>query len=643
MRYPPSLIDEIRQRLPVSQVVARRVKLKRQGREYAGLSPFKHEKTPSFTVNDQKGFYHCFSTGEHGDIFTFLMKTEGLSFTEAVERLARDAGVPLPKPSPKAEAEEAVFDRLRRITEASCRFFEEQLRAPAGRAARDYLERRGVTADDVTAFRLGYAPENRTALKAHLAAFGFSADEAAKAGMLIAGDDIPTPYDRFRNRLIFPIMGLSGGVIAFGGRALSDGQQPKYLNSPETPLFHKGAVLFNASQARKAAHECGELIVAEGYMDVIALSRAGFPNAVAPLGTALTEDQLRLLWRMADEPVLCFDGDAAGRKAAQRALAVALPHLQPGMSLRFAFLPDGLDPDDLVRAEGAGAMGRVLADAKPLIDVLWAMETETARLTTPEARAALEARLLELAGGIKHPLLRSHYIRDLKSKLWELWRSGREATASAMRARSQPFDRAGRGAAKALPAWRRETSPSASRYTSRLPGAASPRAIALADPSLRPLPLEALIVTALLNHPWLLDDDCEEAAQLCLESKGLSALRDAIIDAHTQQNPLDKDTLRHQLTFRGFAALLAHVEHAITHQSDWHTQPDAEKSSVLIGWRHMLALHRKSSELKRDLEAAEQAYFQEQTETNFLRLQAVREQLFSTDGAEAVIEGYGAV
>ncbi|MBC8050091.1 MAG: DNA primase, partial [Chitinophagales bacterium] len=420
MRFPPSLLDEIRHRLPVSQVVARRVKLKRQGREYAGLSPFKAEKSPSFTVNDQKGFYHCFSSGEHGDVFKFVMATEGLSFAEAVERLAKEAGVPLPAPEPRQQEREAEFDRLRRVTEASAAFFERELQMSAGREARDYLSKRGVSEAEIASFRLGYAPESRDKLKTHLASLGFSAEEAARTGMLISGEDIATPYDRFRNRLMFPITNLSGAVIAFGGRALKADQQPKYLNSPETPLFHKGSVLFNAHAARKSAYDRKEIIVAEGYMDVIALARAGFANAVAPLGTALTEDQLNLLWRMADEPILCFDGDTAGRKAAFRALDVALPHVKPGATLRFAFLPDGLDPDDLLRASGPAAVEAVIAAARPLIDVLWMMETDGVAPGTPEAQAGLKSRLKARAASIADRDVSHYYLKELEQRLWRL-------------------------------------------------------------------------------------------------------------------------------------------------------------------------------------------------------------------------------
>src|SRR5262245_10415779 len=334
MRYPPSLLDEIRARLPVSQVVGRKVALKRAGREFKGLSPFKSEKTPSFTVNDRKGFYHCFSTGEHGDIFTFLMKTEGLDFPEAVERLAQEAGVPMPKAGPRDAEAEDQRGRLYQLLAASIVFFEKQLAGPQGAEARRYLAKRGLDAEGIARFRLGYAPGSKSALKEHLALAGFTAAEMAASGMLIAGDDIPVSYDRFRHRIMFPISDMKGRIIAFGGRALDPEAPAKYLNSPETPLFHKGANLYNAYNARGPAHDKGQIVVVEGYVDVIALAQAGFAETVAPLGTALTEDQLRLLWRMAPEPVLCFDGDAAGRRAAFRAVEIVLPHLKPGLSVQ---------------------------------------------------------------------------------------------------------------------------------------------------------------------------------------------------------------------------------------------------------------------------------------------------------------------
>ena len=421
MRFPPSLLDEIRTRLPVSQVVARKVALKRAGREMKGLSPFKQERTPSFFVNDHKGSWFDFSSGQNGDIFKFLMLTEGLSFPEAVERLAEEAGLPIPKAGPREAEQEDERTRLHALLEATVHFFQAQLAGPGGTEARRYLDRRGLGADTIARFRLGYAPNARSALKEHLAKAGFSAADMVASGMLVAGDDIPVSYDRFRHRIIFPITDIRGRVIAFGGRALDPEAPAKYLNSPETPLFHKGAILYNAHGARAASHDKGEIIVVEGYMDVIALAQAGFGHAVAPLGTALTEDQVRLLWRMVPEPILCFDGDAAGRRAAFRAVETVLPHLKPGLSVQFAFLPDGLDPDDLIRQHGAAAFQAILANkTSPLFDVLIEREEQQGDpAVTPEQRASLEARLQALVARIGDPGVRGQYERELRQTLWK--------------------------------------------------------------------------------------------------------------------------------------------------------------------------------------------------------------------------------
>jgi DNA primase len=639
MRFPPSLLDEIRARLPVSQVVGRRVKLKRQGREYCGLSPFKQEKTPSFTVNDQKGFYHCFASGEHGDIFTFLMKADGLSFPEAVERLAGEAGVEMPKLSREAEAHEALAVTLRRITEASCAFFQQALTGPEGAEARAYLERRGLSDREVERFRLGYAPQGRHRLKEHLAAKGFRQGDMAASGMLIAGDDIPVSYDRFRHRLIFPITDLRGEVIAFGGRALGDDQQPKYLNSPETALFHKGAMLFNAAAARKAAHDRAGVIVAEGYMDVIAFERAGFPNAVAPLGTALTAEQLALLWRMADEPLLCFDGDAAGIKAAHRAVETALPDLRPGKSLAFVFLPEGLDPDDLLRQKGADAVSEALRASRPLVDVLWAKELNAGDWSTPERRAHFEQRLHELIQTIGDRTVRQYYGQEIRRRLREKF-SGYRPQAYAASNRPRAADRFGERAHQRplaggfLGAKRGPVQQFAGAATSALTESALVRTAGGDLPT-----REALIVVTLLNHPWLLDDDAEEIMAIRLESDVLQRLRDAILTAYSGQNPLDKKALRYQLEKLGYSGLLAQIEHAITHNSDWNTQPDASRDDVLIGWRHRLALHRKS-ELKRELESAERALAIDPSEENFLKLQDLFKQVWSADGTELAADGW---
>jgi DNA primase len=400
MKFSDSFLDEIRARLPVSTVVSRRVPLKRAGREWKGLSPFNKEKTPSFTVNDQKGFYHCFSSGKHGDIFGFVMETEGLSFPEAVERLAGDAGLQMPKSDPQFErvAKErlGLFDAL----EAACAYFETEIATRDGREALDYAERRGLTAATMKEFRIGFAPGSKDALKAALIKRGFSEAQLLDAGLLVKPDDGRAPYDRFRHRLTIPIINAKGRIIAFGARALDAATEPKYLNSPETKLFDKGSTVFNFARARGPAFDKGELIVVEGYMDVIALYQAGFHHTVATLGTAFTERQMDQLWLLAPEPIICFDGDRAGEAAAARAIDRMLPVLREGHSFRFAFLPDGSDPDDLVRNEGAGALSRCLAEARPLIDILWQRECAAVNLDTPERRAALEERLDQLLNTI---------------------------------------------------------------------------------------------------------------------------------------------------------------------------------------------------------------------------------------------------
>src|SRR6186997_600574 len=396
MRFTSQFLDELKARLPVSEVVGKRVKLIRSGREYKGLSPFNKEKTASFFVNDQKEAWFDFSSGKNGSIYDFIMLTEGVQFPEAVERLAQMAGMPLPKYSREEEARDEKRKTLHDVMELAAKFFEATLAGRGGAKARGYLADRALNSATQLKFRLGYAPDERFALKEHLGKQGVPVEDMVETGLLISGDDIPVPYDRFRDRVMFPITDFRGRIIAFGGRALDKDAPAKYLNSPETPLFHKGSNLYNGAVARQAVHDGAALIVVEGYVDVIALVTAGYPATVAPLGTALTEDQLGLLWKMADEPILCFDGDKAGRRAAYRAVDMAMPRLKPGKSLRFAMLPDGQDPDDLYRSGGKEAIAEVLSRAQPLGEMLWTRETEEHSFDTPERRAALEARVNEV-------------------------------------------------------------------------------------------------------------------------------------------------------------------------------------------------------------------------------------------------------
>src|SRR5215218_983869 len=452
MRFTPQFLEELRARLPVSEVVGRRVKLKKAGREWKGLSPFQQEKSPSFTVNDQKGFYHDFSSGKHGDIISFLMETEGVGFTEAVERLASMAGMALPAVTPDAAKHEQRRKTLYDVMELAAKFFADTLASRNGAKARGYLADRAISPTVQLQFRIGYAPAERFALKEYLGAQGIPVEDMVEAGLLVSGDDIPVPWDRFRDRVMFPITDLRGRVIAFGGRALEKDAQAKYLNSPETPLFHKGGTLYHIANARVAAHNAGkstqnnfsaQVIAVEGYVDVIAMVAVGFEATVAPLGTALTADQLVLLWRMADEPVLCFDGDDAGRRAAYRAVDLALPLIAPGKSLRFASLPDGHDPDDLVRAGGREAVDEVLGGARPLADVLWQRETEAGGFDTPERRAALEARINEVTAALKDESVRRHYRSEFSVRLRRLFDQDRSPSRRPFVRNDPRFNRRG--------------------------------------------------------------------------------------------------------------------------------------------------------------------------------------------------------
>ncbi|MBT6407687.1 MAG: DNA primase, partial [Rhodospirillaceae bacterium] len=438
MAFTPQFLDELRTRINVSDVVSKRVKLIRKGHEHSGLCPFHKEKTPSFTVNDDKGFYHCFGCGAHGSAIDFLMNSEGLSFPESVERLAGDAGMEVPVDSPEERQRAKQRQTLYDVMEAAAAAYEKFLRMPEGRVGLEYLRDRGLSDATIAKFRLGFAPDGRGVIKAALKREGISEELMIEGGLLIqpeayqdAGNDRQGPvvpegresarqsYDRFRGRVIFPITDKRGRVIAFGGRILDkDSKMAKYLNSPETPLFHKGSVLYGMHHALGAARKQETVIVTEGYMDVIALSHAGFENAVAPLGTALTEDQIGELWRVVREPVLCFDGDAAGARAATKAAIRALPLLNPGYALRFASLPDGEDPDSLIASSGRQAMTDVIARAEPLSEVLWRMETGGRVPKTPEQRASVQKALEDHARSISDSTVRAHFSRDFKDRLW---------------------------------------------------------------------------------------------------------------------------------------------------------------------------------------------------------------------------------
>jgi len=639
MKFPPSLLDEIRARLPVSDVIGRRVKLQKRGREFVGLSPFNSEKTPSFTVNDQKGFYHCFSSGKHGDIFSFLTEVEGLSFPEAVERLASEAGVPMPERSVEAEQQEKKRTGLLDVMQLAQDFFVEALQSNKGALARGYLTDRGLSAKTQQAYGLGYAPSSRYDLKQFLTSKEVTPEEMIEAGLIIGGADIAVSYDRFRNRVMFPIQDVKGRVIAFGGRALSEDQPAKYLNSPETPLFRKGHVLYNISRARQAAYDQGSIIAVEGYMDVIALGMAGFDNAVAPLGTALTESQLQLLWRMSPEPILCFDGDKAGLKAAYRAIDLALPMLAPGQSVRFALLPDGQDPDDLIKAQGRDAFKRVLGEALPLINLLWRREAESDAWDTPEKCALLEQRIMEAATNIRDQKVRQHYESALGNRLQKLWHPDGSANRKKSRRNSgqfQPYAASGKGKFNQGSRFKGQ------RQAQGVSEALKKSALARNQHGWLITAREALLFVTIINHPGMLDEVLEEFSNLEFSLPELDKMRSLIIDIASGPQPLENQGLKSQLLEHDCDSLLERLETALTHKSDRFIQAQTPEEEAIAGWRQAAELHVRAFSLRKELNVAELAFGQDSSEENFKRLTDIRSQLSSADGMEAQEDGVSA-
>ena len=427
MRFSQSFLDQIRERIPISDVIGRRVTWDRKktntGKgDYWACCPFHGEKTPSFHCENQKGRYHCFGCGVSGDHFRFLVELEGLSFPEAVEQLAEEAGLPLPVADPRLIEREKARASLYDVMAMAARYFADQLQTADGARARAYLRDRGLPQKVQQEFGLGYAPNSRNALKTYLASKDIPKDQIEACGLVVFGDDIAVSYDRFRDRIMFPIEDTRGRVIAFGGRALSADVQAKYLNSPETELFHKGHVLYNAARARKPVQQAKSVIVTEGYMDVIALHAAGIENAVAPLGTALTDSQLDMLWRMTPEPVLCFDGDAAGQRAANRCVDLALPKLVSGRSLRFCLLPEGQDPDDVVSTGGREAFEKLLDDAIPLHELFIVRRRNEMSIEAPQEKAALERQIYADANSIQDEIVRKYYRSHVRLRLANMFK-----------------------------------------------------------------------------------------------------------------------------------------------------------------------------------------------------------------------------
>jgi len=556
--------------------------------------------------------------------------------------------MPMPQYSPEEVQREEKRRTLHDVMELAAKFFEATLAGRGGAKGRGYLADRQLASAMQLKFRLGYAPGERFALKEHLGKEGVSVEDMVESGLLISGDDIPVPYDRFRDRVMFPITDFRGRIIAFGGRALSPDAPAKYLNSPETTLFHKGGNLYNGAAARQAIHDGAALVVVEGYVDVIAMVAAGYPAAVAPLGTALTEDQLGLLWKMADEPILCFDGDKAGQRAAFRAVDMALPRLAPGKSLRFAMLPEGQDPDDLYRSGGREAITEVLNGARPLGEMLWGRETDAASLDTPERRAAFEARVHEVVRGIADESVRKYYGQDFTARLRTLMAppapAGRNDRPRAYSGQFGGPSRSGNvrlfsGSFQNKGDWQRGRGAMpqpTSAPSARLSGSPIVRGYRTALP-----PREALILMAAISHPWLLEHHSEEFAELEFLNPDADQIRRAVLDATNDAGATDPDMLRAAITARGLGPILARVEAAITHTSDWPARPGADPHDVGHWWTHVVTLHRKQRTLNKELKDAERALGEEPTDANLAWLCDVQGRLSALDGSEAQIEGFG--
>ncbi len=521
MSLPPGFLEELRNRVSISSVVGRKVvwdlRKSNQGKgDFWAPCPFHQEKTASFHVDDRKGFYYCFGCHAKGDALSFLRETENMSFMEAVETLAREAGMPMPDRDPEAAAKADRLGALVEVMEAAARFYRGQISSRAAAPAREYLKGRGLAEDTLARFEIGYAPEARQTLWSHLTGAGVAGAKIIEAGLAIAPEDGRAPYDRFRGRIMYPIRDLRGRCIAFGGRAMDPAAPAKYLNSPETPLFDKGRTLYHAGPARKAVGQAGPLIVAEGYMDVIALVAAGFEAAVAPLGTAITEAQLRLIWRISPEPVIALDGDAAGLRAGYRLIDLALPLLSSEQSLRFCLLPEKLDPDDVLRSGGPGAMRKLIEGAVPLVRLLWARETEGQVFDSPERRAALDKKLRAALAQISDPGLRAHYADSLRALRSETFRPQQSARGPG---RGQGGRMSGRGRGGfGAPA------PSAALQATRSTLLASSESLDVAE-AMR----EEVILAILCTHPVLLSEFDSDLDRAEMRSPAREGLRRALL------------------------------------------------------------------------------------------------------------------
>ncbi|MER2519600.1 MAG: DNA primase [Bdellovibrionales bacterium] len=653
MSFPPSFLEELRARLPLSEVVGKRMRLIRAGREHKGCCPFHNEKSPSFYVNDDKQFFHCFGCGAHGDVIGFAMRHDRLSFPEAIEALAGQAGLQVPRDTP---IEREKFDQEKRLyllLERAAAYFEEQLFAPQGREALAYLRQRGLNDGAIRRHRLGYAPPDGQSLlraltmKATHAAQQetFTLDELATVGLAKKAEDRPEHYSFFRNRVMFPVGDRRGRTVAFGARVMGQGE-PKYLNSPDHPLFHKGKLLYGLSRARAALSQGQSFIVVEGYMDAIALAEAGYIGAVAPLGTALTEDQIAALWRLLPSaetrepgrdysPILCFDGDNAGLRAATRTVDRVLPLLSPEQTIRIATMAGAKDPDELLRTSGKAAMDLILKQSRPMIDVIWDLALAGRSLRTPEERGAFIGTLRRQTQRIAHESLRQLYDDEIRKRVAAFLKPQQRAGANGM--------------AGGVPtaSWNRPT------YGKGRAGGVATSSSAFAVPLItrRQPPnvqrrMERSLLAAVLNHPDLYNDVAEELGQTVFASPDLEAVRQALVDSLSLEDPtaLTGPELLRLLTEHpesGSRAALRETLDEVLSETTYidaaFARPGKAPEQVRHGW-HLLWHRRQRDLLRAELECARRSFADTPSDDAYARLMALRQELESVTTETAAAE-----
>jgi len=638
MPLPPAFLDELRARLPLSDVAAKRLRLIRAGREFKACCPFHKEKTPSFYINDDKQFYHCFGCGAHGDVIGFTMRMDNLSFPEAIELLAAQAGLAVPKDTPAERERYDLEKRLYLAHEQAAFWFEEQLFAPAGRDALNYLHGRGLSNESIRRFRLGYAPHDAQALARAMMSRGFKTEELLASGLIKKSEGREEFFSFFRNRVIFPVGDRRGRIVAFGGRSLG-GDEPKYLNSPDHALFHKGSLLYGLSRARAAIQQNQPIIVVEGYMDVIAMAEAGYHGAVAPLGTALTGEQLVLLWKLLPpaeardpsrdySPILCFDGDGAGRRAAARAVERALPLLTAENTLRVAWLPEGEDPDSLLRQSGRSGIQAALEQARPMIDAIWELALEGRRLDTPEERHGFIKALRRRAGEIRDESLRKLYQSEIRQRLAAAF----QWQPSVMRPASSSGVMLRKGAIKT--GWRKSG------------GAIFSGPVSRRQPRKAVYTREKVLLAIMINHPCLFPEFGEELARIGFSNPYFEALRQHLVtilssDSH---ETLDAAELYRHLSSndapKEARAALGIVLSEATYLYASFARPGGSPDYARRGWKSIWNKHLQEL-LQADLQAAKRRYAEDSSDASLARLLELRAQLeaLSHDSALRELNG----